>query len=229
MLMKNKTLLQEVLMYHAIPDAKVMSSDIQNEELVASGDPMGDNIRFNIYTVNGGQNILTADGARIIKADHMASNGVIHVVDKVMFPVATMNIAEYVMKEQSYFSTLLDAAKDAGLQDVLAGPGPFTLFAPDDAAFKKIPKATLDALLKDKTKLMQVLEYHVLGQTLYTHGMQDMGYMTEQGKNIMIKRVGEKHHMSMIKLNGNVTLKYADFSCTNGVFHVVDTVLMPPM
>lgn len=90
----------------------------------------------------------------MILADQNATNGVIHVIDRVMLPPLG-NIPTLVIRDER-FKVLLKAVEVAGLVDVLSGNGPFTVFAPTDDAFAKIPAATLDALLKDKAKLTKV-------------------------------------------------------------------------
>ncbi len=120
------------------------------------------------------------------------------------------------------FKTLVAAVQAANLVDVLKRPGPLTVLAPTDEAFAKIPKADLDALMKDKVKLAAVLQYHVLvgnvsGADLKM--MKDFG--TAQGQRIQISSAG-----TALRIN-NATVVKADISASNGVIHVIDTVLMP--
>jgi len=122
------------------------------------------------------------------------------------------------------FNTLAAALTAAGLVETLKGPGPFTVFAPTDAAFAKIPAAALNALLADKAKLTAVLTYHVVSGTVLAAqvvGLTEAG--TVQGGKVAIKVVGGK-----VMLNGNTTVTATDIKATNGVIHVIDTVLMPP-
>jgi len=122
------------------------------------------------------------------------------------------------------FNTLAAALTAAGLVETLKGPGPFTVFAPTDAAFAKIPAAALKALLADKAKLTAVLTYHVVSGTVLAAqvvGLTEAG--TVQGGKVAIKVAGGK-----VMLNGNTTVTATDIKATNGVIHVIDTVLMPP-
>ena len=122
------------------------------------------------------------------------------------------------------FNTLAAALTAAGLVETLKGPGPFTVFAPTDAAFAKIPAAALNALLADKAKLTAVLTYHVVSGTVLAAqvvGLTEAG--TVQGGKVAIKVAGGK-----VMLNGNTTVTATDIKATNGVIHVIDTVLMPP-
>ena len=122
------------------------------------------------------------------------------------------------------FNTLAAALTAAGLVETLKGPGPFTVFAPTDAAFAKIPAAALKALLADKAKLTAVLTYHVVPGTVLAAqvvGLSEAG--TVQGGKVAIKVVDGK-----VMLNGGTTVTATDIKASNGVIHVIDTVLMPP-
>jgi uncharacterized surface protein with fasciclin (FAS1) repeats len=118
------------------------------------------------------------------------------------------------------FKTLAAALQAAGLVDTLKGKGPFTVFAPTDEAFAKIPKADLDALLKDKAKLSAVLTYHVVPGTVMAKDVKAGKVKTVQGGEITVTTMGG------VKVdNANVTK--TDIVASNGVIHVIDSVLMP--
>jgi uncharacterized surface protein with fasciclin (FAS1) repeats len=122
------------------------------------------------------------------------------------------------------FNTLVAAVKAAGLVDTLKGPGPFTVFAPTDEAFAKLPKGTVEDLLKpeNKTKLAGILTYHVLPSKVMAADIagKKMGAKTVQGTEIAVDA------MSGVKVNG-ANVVTADVGATNGVIHIIDTVLMP--
>lgn len=118
------------------------------------------------------------------------------------------------------FKTLVTAIKAAGLVDTLKGKGPFTVFAPTDEAFAKIPKADLDALLKDKAKLSAVLTYHVVPATVMAKDVKAGDAPTVNGKAIKINT--DKGVM----VNNAKVIK-TDVVATNGVIHAIDTVMMP--
>lgn len=119
------------------------------------------------------------------------------------------------------FSTLVAAVKAAGLADTLQGPGPFTVFAPTDDAFKKLPAGTVDALLKDIPQLKKILTYHVVsGKVMAADVAKQKTAKTVQGSDIKIDA------SSGVKVN-NATVTSADVAADNGVIHVIDTVLMP--
>lgn len=118
------------------------------------------------------------------------------------------------------FKTLATALTAAGLVDTLKGKGPYTVFAPTDAAFAKIPKADLDALLKDKAKLTAVLTYHVVPGTVMAKDVKAGEVKTVEGQNLTIKTMG-----GVMVDSAKVTK--TDIVADNGVIHVIDTVLMP--
>ncbi len=118
------------------------------------------------------------------------------------------------------FSTLVTAVKAAGLVETLKGKGPFTVFAPTNAAFAKIPKADLDALLKDKAKLTAVLTYHVVPAKVMAADVKAGDATTVNGKAIKITT--DKGVM----VNNAKVIK-TDVAASNGVIHAIDTVLMP--
>lgn len=125
--------------------------------------------------------------------------------------------------EAGSFKTLATALTAAGLIDTLKGKGPFTVFAPTDAAFAKIPKATLDALLKDKAALKKVLLYHVVaGNVMAKDVVKLKTAKTVQGSNVTISVNGKN-----VKIN-NANVTATDIKTSNGVIHVIDTVIMPP-
>jgi uncharacterized surface protein with fasciclin (FAS1) repeats len=120
------------------------------------------------------------------------------------------------------FKTLVAAVQAAGLVDVLKRPGPLTVLAPTDEAFSKVPKADLDALMKDKAKLTAVLTYHVLTGNVAAADLKMMkDFGTAQGQRIQISSSG-----NTLKIN-NATIVKPDIPASNGVIHVIDTVLMP--
>ena len=118
------------------------------------------------------------------------------------------------------FKTLATALTAAGLIDTLKGKGPFTVFAPTDAAFAKIPKADLDALLKDKAKLTAVLTYHVVGGKVMAADVKAGKVKTVQGSELTITTMG-----GVMVDAAKVTT--TDIVADNGVIHVIDSVIMP--
>jgi len=120
------------------------------------------------------------------------------------------------------FKTLAAALDAAGLVDTLKGAGPFTVFAPTDAAFAKLPAGTVEGLLKDKAKLSAILTYHVVaGKVMAADVIKLDSAKTVNGQSVAIKVVDGK-----VQVNG-ATVTSADIEASNGVIHVIDTVLIP--
>jgi uncharacterized surface protein with fasciclin (FAS1) repeats len=119
------------------------------------------------------------------------------------------------------FNTLVKAVKAAGLAETLKGDGPFTVFAPTDAAFAKLPAGTMESLLKDKDKLAQILTYHVVPGKVMSSDVTTGAVPTVQGKplNVVVERGG-------VKVNEARVVK-ADVVASNGVIHVIDSVVLP--
>ncbi|XP_052780939.1 transforming growth factor-beta-induced protein ig-h3-like [Mya arenaria] len=213
-LMKNMTVLTAILEYH-VASGKVLSSDLKNNMLVPS--VQGKDIRINIYKDG---KVITASGRPVTLPDQEATNGVIHVVSGVLFPPAGTVVD--VVSKCPVFKTLLKAVTIAGLADTLSGAGPFTVFAPSDKAFARIPKKCIDALLKNKTLLTSVLEYHVAPAVDYSAGLScGDDVKTLNGASVKITKM-----FGHLRVN-YARVVYADASVTNGVMHVIDRVLFP--
>ena len=119
------------------------------------------------------------------------------------------------------FNTLVTAVKEAGLVETLKGDGPFTVFAPTDEAFAKLPREQLDALLADKEALTAVLTYHVVpGKVMASDVVKLSSAETVQGQSIAIDATDG------VKVNGATVIK-TDIVTSNGVIHVIDTVILP--
>ena len=118
------------------------------------------------------------------------------------------------------FKTLVAAAQAAGLVDTLKGTGPFTVFAPTDEAFAKIPKATLDGLLADKAALAKVLTYHVVPGKVMAKDVKAGKVKTVQGQDLTVTT-----NMGVMVDQSKVVA--TDVAASNGVIHAIDTVLMP--
>ena len=122
------------------------------------------------------------------------------------------------------FNTLVAAVKAAGLVDTLKGPGPFTVFAPTDEAFAKLPAGTVEGLLKDPAKLKKILLYHVVsGKVMAADVMKMKTAKTVEGQPVKIMAKD-----GMVMLN-NAHVTKTDIVTDNGIIHVIDTVIMPKM
>jgi len=119
------------------------------------------------------------------------------------------------------FNTLVKAVQEAGLVDTLKGAGPFTVFAPTDAAFAKLPAGTLEALLHDKAKLQKILTYHVVAGQVKAADVKPGAVKTVEGQSLQVRTKG-----GAVMVDGARVVK-TDIVTSNGVIHVIDTVLMP--
>ena len=121
------------------------------------------------------------------------------------------------------FKTLAAALEAASLVETLKGAGPFTVFAPTDAAFAKLPAGTLEKLLKpeNKAQLVQILTYHVVGAAVLAKDVKAGDVKTVEGSNLVITT------KNGVTLNGNAKVTATDIKASNGVIHVIDTVVLP--
>jgi uncharacterized surface protein with fasciclin (FAS1) repeats len=217
-LAENPAQLKSVLLYHVV-SGRVAAADVV--KLTSAKTLEGRSVA--IKTVAGS---VYVDKARVTTPDVAASNGVIHVIDSVLIPKAApaappKNIVQTAIAA-GQFKTLASLLTKAGLAGTLQGKGPFTVFAPTDAAFAKVPKATLAALGKDKAKLRAVLLYHVVkGKVTAAQAMKLRSAETLNGKPFSIRVSAGK------VLVAGATVTKADVMASNGVIHVVNTVLIP--
>ncbi|XP_050414722.1 transforming growth factor-beta-induced protein ig-h3 [Patella vulgata] len=214
-LFTNNTLLKELLEYHVVKGS-YFQSQFKNEELLDSLLP-GYKIRINKYKKN---TVTTASGAPLYLQDQIATNGIIQSLTSVMIPPA--GTITYFVKTMSAFSILLKAVSVAGLADILNGAGPFTLFAPSDEAFFKLPSAELDKLLNDPKLIKNILLYHTLKGTVYSAGLtngETVQTISNMSINITITSQGVEVNDAMVTM--------PDITVTNGAVHVINAVLLP--
>ena len=143
-----------------------------------------------------------------------------------MYP--SKNIVENAVNSKDH-TTLVAAVKAAGLVDTLSGKGPFTVFAPTNAAFGKLPAGTVDALVKPESKatLTKILTYHVVSGKVEASDLTDGKKLkTVEGEELTVKKSGDSVMIVDAK-GGSSTVTIPDVNQSNGVIHVVDTVLMP--
>jgi uncharacterized surface protein with fasciclin (FAS1) repeats len=128
--------------------------------------------------------------------------------------------------EAGSFKTLVKAVQAAGLVKTLSGKGPFTVFAPTDDAFTKLPSGTVEGLLKDREKLASILTYHVVpGKVMSSEVVKLRSARTVQGQEVKFDAAKWHLHRN-VKVNGANIVK-TDIECTNGVIHVIDKVILP--
>lgn len=204
--------LSKVLLYHVVPGS-VMARDVV---MLSSAKTANGAL---VKVMVDGDKVMVND-AQVIITDIEASNGVIHVIDTVLLP--PKSIAEIAV-EDGRFNTLVAALGAADLAETLAGEGSFTVFAPTDEAFAKLPAGTVDALLKDIPQLSQILLYHVVeGDVTAADVVELERAKSLQGKAIRIKVEGDQ-----VMVN-DAQVILTDIFASNGVIHVIDSVILPP-
>lgn len=230
-----KAELVKVLTYH-VASGNVQASDLKNDEKITTVE--GDNVTVFLHD-NG---VIVEGGARgnfatVTKADIEATNGVVHLISSVLIPPHMLDslmgegktIVELAI-ETPELSTLVTAVKAAGLVDTLNGTGPFTVFAPTNAAFEALPAGTLEFLLKpeNKDKLTKVLTYHVVAANVQSKDIKN----AEKVKTVEGEDVTTIIDRERVFIVGNAPHDYsevikADVEASNGVVHVIDRLLLP--
>ncbi len=212
---ENRGTLAAILTYHVVP-GRVMAADVV--KLTSAVTLNGQRVDV---TVHGGK--VTVDHATVTATDIKASNGVIHVIDRVILP-STQDIVA-TAAEAGSFNTLTAAVQAAGLVETLRGDGPFTVFAPTDQAFAGLPEGTVQTLLKaeHRDKLVAVLTYHVVpGRVFSDQALEAGAAKTVQGGSVLIEKKSDGVFIN------DARLVKADVDAANGVIHVIDSVLLPP-
>lgn len=213
---ENRGDLQAILTYHVVP-GKVMAADVVKlkEAKTAQGSAVKIAVKDGKVFVND---------AQVIKTDIVCSNGVVHLIDSVILPPAPKpSIVETAVGNED-FSTLVALVKHAGLVETLSGEGPFTVFAPNNAAFAKLPKETVEALLSDegKEQLGAILKYHVVpGSVMAADVVKLKEAKTALGQSAKISVKDGKVYVDGAQVIAT------DIECGNGVIHVIDSVILP--
>jgi len=175
------------------------------------------------WTLAGGVLALAIGGAGLVEAGTCNNSKVKAVAYRKAAPKKDepKSIVETAVAAGS-FKTLAKALEAAGLVEALQGEGPFTVFAPTDEAFEKLPEGTLEAVLKDKEKLTAILTYHVVpGKVLAADVVK-----LEEAETLLKDAKVKIDTKDGVKVNNAQVIK-TDIECTNGVIHVIDTVLIP--
>ena len=215
--------LTAILLYHVVP-GNVMAADVAALDSAT--------------TVQGGTVAISVEGdtvsindAQVVIADIEAANGTIHVIDTVLIPPVeeeeaasepqAATIVEIAVSD-GRFETLVAALQAADLVETLQGPGPFTVFAPTDDAFAKLPEGTVEALLDDIPALTAILLYHVVPGNVMAADVAALDSATTvQGGTVAISVEGDT-----VSIN-DAQVVIADIEAANGTIHVIDTVLIP--
>ena len=229
----NKKLLRSVLTYHVvgkrIPAAAIAAAKKGLKVKTVQGESIGLSFKSGKIVLNG--------ASRVVMPDVKASNGVIHAIDAVIVPPSlaqspapTQSIVQ-IASGNPEFSTLVSLVQKAGLVEAISAPGPFTVFAPTNEAFAKLAKAapaTYAAVLADPALLAKVLTYHVVAGDI---GSPQAIAVAQQNGTVQALE-GEQISLSLkdgkLTLNNSATVTTANILATNGVIHVIDTVIVPP-
>jgi transforming growth factor-beta-induced protein len=207
-------MLTNILTYHVVP-GRVEASEVVKADFVSglNGQRLG---------ITVGKDGVTIAGAKIVATDIECSNGVIHVIDAVMLP-NTKDIIDTAVENGS-FQTLAAAVGTAGLVEALKGEGPFTVFAPTDDAFAKLPAGTVESLLKEENRQMltDILKYHVVSGRVYA----GEAIKAEKAKTLQGGKLRFRFLDNALRVNGAQVIN-ADIETSNGVIHVIDSVLLP--
>jgi uncharacterized surface protein with fasciclin (FAS1) repeats len=209
--------LGDILQYHVVAGA-AMSGDLTDGQEIET--LLGENV-----TVTINMDGVFINDAQVTVADIEADNGVVHVIDAVLLPPApaTNTVVDIIVNSEDH-TTLETAVVAAGLVETLSGEGPFTVFAPTDAAFANLPEGTLEAVLADNDLLTAILTYHVVGSTALSTDLSDgMMVTTLNGADVTVTI-----DMDMNVFINNAQVTVADIAADNGVVHVIDAVLLPP-
>ena len=207
--------LKPILLYHVL-GSTVYASQVATGCAKTLSAYMTNPMDIYINTASG---VKINNSATVVLADVVGTNGVIHVIDKVLLPPTVVGIA----LNNSAFTTLVSAVVKAGLAETLSGAGPFTVFAPTNDAFSALFTALgvsgVDALTAEQ--LTPILLYHVVAGNNVSSGLMNGNITTLQGTNISVN-VGKG-----VVLNGNTNVIIADVQGSNGVVHAIDKVLIP--
>ena len=211
---ENKDRLTAILTYHVVPAQVPASAAIKVD---SASTVLGQRLK-----VSSELGRLSINESRVVATDIQCDNGIIHVIDSVLLP-EEKTIPE-VAKAAKGFQTLLAAVTEAELAETLGGKGPFTVFAPTDEAFAKLPKGTVENLLKpeNRKQLTKILTYHVVAGRVFSDQVVDV----KEAKTLSGQSVNISLGAEGIKINDSV-LQAADIQASNGVIHVIDAVLLP--
>lgn len=212
---ENKSQLVAILKYHVVV-GNVLAEDVAKlrHAITLNGQRVSINVEDGKVRV---------DSALVTATDIGCSNGTIHVIDQVILP-ASDDIPATAIKAGK-FKTLVAAAKAAGLVEALSGNGPLTVFAPTDDAFAKLPQRTVASLLKpeNKDQLTAILKHHVISGRVYSDAALKEGH----AKSLLGSKLKIAASKSGAMVNEAKLVK-TDIDASNGVIHVIDTVMMPP-
>merc|ERR1719159_1776686 len=234
----NKAKLADILKYHVLPE-QVLSTQLKASQTVATVEGKTVLVEKSYQRgVRVGPSVSALE--TVIKADNLASNGVVHIIDGVLLPPSPapqprgQNIVQ-LAEHTADLSILVSALVAGDLTDTLSSAGKFTVFAPTNEAFKALPAGTLDTLMKpeNKAKLVDILKYHVLPEeVLSTQLKAHQKVKTLEGNSVVVDKSTRREIFVVTQPDRYETISYevikADNLASNGVVHIINGVLLPP-
>jgi len=220
-LLHDKAALTKVLEYH-VASGSVLSSALKNGEQIKTLE--GSDVNVTI-TKKDNKTTVMINTATVTTADVKATNGVVHIISEVLIPPGLSVPTIPAVATAAGLKTLVAAVGAAQLGATLSGPGPFTVFAPTDDAFKALPKGVLDALLLPANikDLVKVLEYHVVSGEVAAADLKNGEHVkTLEGQDVNVTIAGSTVTIDKAKVTK------ADVYAGNGIVHVIDAVMLPP-
>jgi transforming growth factor-beta-induced protein len=214
---ENLEQLKNILLYHVV-SGEVMAEDVV--ELQEATTLLGEKVMVKVDMGN-----VYINDAQVIITDIMTSNGVIHVIDTVILPPAKLSDIVDTAVADGRFTTLVAAVQAAGLVETLKGEGPFTVFAPTDDAFAKLPAGTVETLLKPENlqQLTNILLYHVVSGRVMAADVVTL----DKAETVLGPSVKIMVDDDMVMIN-DAQVIITDVEASNGIIHVIDTVILPP-
>ncbi len=211
--------LSDILLYHVVSGV-VLAEDVV--QLESAETLLGESVSIRVEN-----DMVYINDAQVIITDIVAANGVIHVIDSALLPPSgeaqesSGSIVDIAVAD-GRFTTLVTALQKAELAETLAGEGPFTVFAPTDDAFGKLPEGTVPALLEDIPALTDILLYHVVSGVVLAEDVVQL----ESAETLLGESVAIRVEDGMVYIN-DAQVIITDIVADNGVIHVIDSVLLP--
>ncbi|XP_063858884.1 uncharacterized transmembrane protein DDB_G0289901-like [Scylla paramamosain] len=229
LLQNNTEKLREVVLFHVVPGELRLDSFDNNDQL-SSASPRGRKLRVNVYDHGSDQQVVTVNGARVRQPDMLATNGVIHVIDRVLYPMADLSILDHLTSCDTFTGANV-AVTGAGLNPVLEQEGPFTVFLPTTEAFAAIDNATVSSFIQNITLLQHVLMYHIVPGAHFSEGLRDGTWLTTlaQEQELLLRVTSDGYSRRLAGVGHAARVIKHDIIATNGVIHVIDTVLRPEL
>ena len=207
--------LTDILLYHVV-SGEVLAADVVALDYATT--LLDKDIEIRV--VDG---MVYLNDAQVVITDIIADNGVIHVIDSVLLPPESVGSIVDIAVENGSFTTLVTALQEADLVETLSGEGRFTVFAPTDAAFAKLPEGTIEALLADIPALTDILLYHVVDGRVLAEDV----VLLEEAETLLGENVSIRVEDGKVFINESEVI-LTDIMADNGVIHVIDSVLLPP-